>query len=210
MKRLVMVVFLWRIVWSGPLFAKEDIRDLSTQADKASQSAARDVKAWLKSLAKKDDHCHSKETKPERLGQCRMRLPAYEDRTRGMGNNIKLFIFVSASMPPSSIKALGEAAQKIGARVVFQGLIGGTFQHTQGYMKDLGIMAEIDPTKFEDYQITHVPTFVLAHNKKFDRVSGHISLWEALAQFSNKGELKEEAQKLYGRLEGGSFQGAGL
>ena len=114
----------------------------------------------------------------------------------------QLLIFVSASIPQQSLKALGQQAEKIGAHLVFRGLVGETFPKMQSYMKELGIAAEIDPPKFDDHNITVVPTFVLVNKRAVDRVAGHISLIEALDQFKKKGELKPEAQKLYQTLEG--------
>ena len=198
MKKLMITVTLSGIIFARNILGQEDIQEIITQAEKASQSAAKNVKAWLRTLSRSNKVCHSKEEKTEALGQCGVKHPIPK------GTHIshaQLLIFVSASMPQSSIKALGEAAQKIGARVVFRGLIGGMFQQTQSYMKDLGIVAEIDPTKFEDHQVTEVPTFILVHNKNLDRITGHISLWEALDQFRKKGELKADAKKLYQLLE---------
>lgn len=116
-------------------------------------------------------------------------------------SSAQLFIFVSQSMPKGSIKALWEEAQKVGGRIVFRGLIGGSFRETEDYIRELGIVADIDPPRFEDYQITSVPTFVLARNGVFDKVSGHVSLRDALDQFRQEGELREDARRLYAALD---------
>lgn len=112
-----------------------------------------------------------------------------------------LKIFVSSSMPKESLKALHMQAQRIGARLIFRGLIQNSFKETQRYFKDLGISADIDPPAFEEHRITHVPTFVLVGEKsKTDRLQGNISLDEALAIMTEKGDLKWLAKKLKGQL----------
>lgn len=115
--------------------------------------------------------------------------------------NAPLKIFVSSSMPKESLKALHQQAQRIGARVVFRGLINNSFKETQRYFKDLAISADIDPPAFDDHRITHVPTFVLGGEKnKTDQIQGNITLEEALSIMAEKGELKSLARELKDRF----------
>lgn len=113
-------------------------------------------------------------------------------------------VFVSQSMPAASIRSIWQQVHLIGGRVLFRGLIGGTFKETQRYIEELGIVADIDPPKFDEYRVAVVPTFVLFRNDIFDKVSGHISLFEVLEQLGKKGDLKEEAQRLFAKLKEGS------
>lgn len=106
----------------------------------------------------------------------------------------QLLVLVSQSMPETSIQGLWQQAYKIGARLVFRGLIDDSFKNTQDYMTRLGIIADIDPNPFADYQVKSVPTFILADKGKVDRVAGHICLSEALAQFQASGDLKDQAR----------------
>jgi type-F conjugative transfer system pilin assembly protein TrbC len=189
----------------GSLGAEEEAQTIISQAKHASQFGSFDAKALIQNLRdgykRPTQKMSSKACKGvsyhQTPGQCGMTLNSQKPDK----HLAEMFIFVSASMPQESLKALGAEAQKIGAQVVFRGLVGGTFPETQAYMKALRITAEIDPPKFDDYDITVIPSFVLAHNQKFDRVSGHISLLEALNQFRKKGDLKTEAQKLHQSLE---------
>jgi type-F conjugative transfer system pilin assembly protein TrbC len=153
----------------------------------------------LKQSSKK---CHAQQGPRIRPDKCSTNLPFPGSESSGsQKTSAKFLIFVSTSMPQQSIKTLGQEAHKIGAKIIFRGLIGGTFKETQNYMQSLGVTAEIDPTKFEDYKIVQVPTFILEHNKVRDHVAGHVSIWAALEQFKNRGELKAEAQKLYNQLK---------
>lgn len=200
MTKRIAVIFMGMMI--SPLGAEEEAQTIINQAEKASQFALHDAKALIQSLT--DGHkkptqqtslkaCHSKKGTEQITGQCGMNLKSEITKNPFA----KFYIFVSSSMPQESIRTLSQQAQKIGAHVVFRGLVGGTFAKTQSYMKDLGITAEIDPPKFDDYKITVVPTFVLVNTNVSDRVAGHISLFEALDQFRKKGDLKTEAQTLY-------------
>lgn len=203
MTKRIAAIFLGLIF--APLATEGEVQTIIHQAEEASQFGVLDAQALIKSLS--DNHkkptqgigvkaCRSGAIN-QGTGRCGMTLNSQHDEKPFT----QLLIFVSASMPQQSIKILGHQAQKIGAHVVFRGLVGETFPKTQSYMKELRIIAEIDPPKFDDYRVTIVPTFILVRDNISDRVAGHISLLEVLDQFRKKGELKSEAQKLYQALE---------
>ncbi len=114
-----------------------------------------------------------------------------------------LLIFVSQSVPPDSIKELSAQANRVGGKLVFRGLVGESFKETQNYIQELGIVADIDPTKFEEFGIIQVPAFVLSREDNYDKMVGNISLNEFLEQSSSSGDLKEEAAEVYKKLQGG-------
>lgn len=116
--------------------------------------------------------------------------------------NTQLLIFVSQSVPADSIKELWNQVQKVGGKLVFRGLVGGSFKETQSYIQELGVVADIDPTKFEEFGIIQVPAFVLSKEGKHDKMVGNISLNEFLEQSSSSGDLKKEASDLYKKLQG--------
>jgi type-F conjugative transfer system pilin assembly protein TrbC len=199
-KNKIVIVLSLIVIFPHQIWGDEALNILN-QADKAFQGAARDGKALIHSLV--DGHKKSKGMCADQAsGHCGMNLKTPEQVNKGSKASAQMYIFVSSSMPLQSIKALGQEARKVRAHIVFRGLIGGTFKETQQYMMDLGIMAEIDPPKFDDFHITKVPTFILSHNNSSDRVMGHISLLEVLDQFRKKGELKVEAQEYYMLLRG--------
>lgn len=205
MTKRIIVIFISLILASPG--TEEEAQTIINQAEQATQFGSIDAQALIQSLkgpvGKISNVLKEKTGKActgahfdQPTGKCGMNLKSL----KGGNPSIQLFIFVSSSMPQQSIKALGQQAQKIGAHLVFRGLVRGTFPKTQSYMKDLGVAAEIDPPKFEDYKVTVVPTFVLVNKQTVDRVAGHISLSEALDQFQKIGELKTEAQNLYQTL----------
>ncbi len=108
-----------------------------------------------------------------------------------------VIIFISLSMPESSLKSLFKEAEACGARMVIRGLINNSFAQTSQKLQSLKISVDIDPPLFEEFKIEHVPSFV--HCKlssegpqvqNHDRVLGNTTLLYALEQFKEKGELK--------------------
>lgn len=117
-------------------------------------------------------------------------------------SNTQLLIFVSQSVPAASIKELWSQAHRVGGKLVFRGLVGGAFKKTQSYIQELGVIADIDPTKFEEFGIIQVPAFVLSKEGKHDKMVGNVSLSGFLEQSSISGDLKEEAAELYEKVQG--------
>jgi type-F conjugative transfer system pilin assembly protein TrbC len=117
----------------------------------------------------------------------------------------KLLVFVSESVPSGSIKELWGQANRVGAKLLFRGLVGGSFKKTQNYIRELGIVADIDPIKFEQFGISHVPAFVISQGNKHDKMVGNVSLAGFLEQAGISGDLKEEAARLYNKLHGGQL-----
>ena len=116
--------------------------------------------------------------------------------------NTQLLIFVSQSVPANSIKELWSQSERVGGKLVFRGLVGGSFKETRSYIEELGIVADLDPTKFEEFGIIQVPAFVLSREDMYDKMAGNISLNEFLEQSSTSGDLKQEAAELYKNLQG--------
>lgn len=97
----------------------------------------------------------------------------------------KLLVFVSFSMPKTSLKALAESAHKHNAKLVMQGLKDDSFKTTQAAFHELidhGSQEnaqgfEVNPELFKTYKITKVPVFVLIKDgKEISRLSGNVSL----------------------------------
>jgi type-F conjugative transfer system pilin assembly protein TrbC len=121
----------------------------------------------------------------------------------------KLLVFVSFSMPLPTLKALGSQVYRVGGKLVLRGLVEGNFRETAKKLQELQEEILIDPTLFEDYGISTVPTFVLRSEStrkvkdgSYDRLSGNVSLEYALEQFSSKGEAHEEARLLLKKFRG--------
>ena len=140
-----------------------------------------------------------------------------EDIKKNQITNYPLMIFVSSSIPKSSLKDLMIQARLSGAAVVFRGLIG-SLRNTQQFLMDVAkddVSAIIDPRLFEVFDVKNVPTFVvLADNIQdcgqsdcnftplHDRISGNITLNYALEQIADgNGEAKEVAASILDQMK---------
>ena len=90
----------------------------------------------------------------------------------------EFLVFVSFSMPKASLKALVKQVNQADGKLVFRGLVNGSFKQMAEKLKELGAEVWIDPTLFEKYKITAVPTFVCRGR----RLTGNVSLDYALKQ----------------------------
>ncbi len=105
----------------------------------------------------------------------------------------KILVFVSFSMPKTSLRALAQEAAKHNAALVMRGLKGDSFKTTQkAFLEIVGGDKNLDPKNminqdmqgfevnpelFKTYKITQVPVFVLVKNtQEISRLSGNVSL----------------------------------
>lgn len=90
-------------------------------------------------------------------------------------------VFVSFSMPETSLKSLLVEAEGKNVVLVIRGLIEDRFSKTAQKLKDLKGGMEINPELFEEYDIKAVPTFVQLKNREVKaRLQGNVSLAYAL------------------------------
>lgn len=132
-----------------------------------------------------------------------------------------LLIFVSTSMPMKTLVLLGEQAEKTGAILVLRGLVGklGTSSAVDETMKALqpvamtGATIQIDPEQFGAYDVTVVPTFVMATREPgcandqcvstAFSLAGDVSLGYALETWVNRGgEAGRLATNYQAKLDG--------
>ena len=95
-----------------------------------------------------------------------------------------VLIFVSLSMPETSLKALAQEAAQHHVTLVMRGLYQNSFAKTAQKMKELGITVNIDPELFDKHQVTGVPTFIQV--KSANRLSGNVSLAFCLKKFEEE------------------------
>lgn len=105
-------------------------------------------------------------------------------------------ILVSLSMPRETLTTLAADALKTGGAVYFRGLKNDDFRAMRRELTGLGEGFAIDPTLFERFEISEVPTFVLPLEPvppcesngcpatRFVKVRGNISLEAALEYLS--------------------------
>ena len=99
------------------------------------------------------------------------------------GPQAELLIFVSFSMPKTSIEFLAAQAQKIGGKLLIRGLKDNSFQKTAQEVKALKAVLQLDPEKFEKFLVKGVPQFVIDYGDHYDILSGNVSLEFALEKF---------------------------
>lgn len=126
-----------------------------------------------------------------------------EDNPSIPDSGSSLYYFLSFSMPPQLIQSYFNDALKDGGTIVFRGVR--KDQNLQQFLsqsvfpliKDKGQRApiELDPNKFETYQVDVVPTIVLVNDELDDandervrywKLSGSVSSHYALEQFLEK------------------------
>ncbi len=128
-------------------------------------------------------------------------------------------IFVTLSMPESSLKKITEDASRYGIPVIIRGLYNNNYRETlnkvvniitgdKEYTAKGGI--SIDPTWFDMYDIQKVPAFVLTDQtqacnegnkdtckvENYDILYGNIKVDDALRIFSRKGDFKDKAKSI--------------
>lgn len=139
-----------------------------------------------------------------------------------------LYIFISFSMGEKALLNLAHEAKQYGAVLVLRGFKDGSYLKTAKALQEIilktGQGVLIDPELYTLFDITAVPTFILAKPFKLspqeriqtpikwapikwapihDKIQGHVSICYALEQFAREGELNKEAQSL---LERGAVQ----
>jgi conjugal transfer pilus assembly protein TrbC len=134
----------------------------------------------------------------------------------------QLLVFISTSMPMPALEMLGRQAHKAGAVLVLRGLrdpLGtkGALTKTRAYMMPVaktGAAVQIDPEAFGRYNVSAVPTFVMAAPKKdgcnqdscegqFASLVGDVTLGYALEYWSGQGGwVAQQADMFLNRLEG--------
>lgn len=116
----------------------------------------------------------------------------------------KLYIFMSLVVPEVLWLSLSQEMQGEGVFVI-RSLPQNSFRELSKRLtrlKERGVMAqiEIDPGRFEHYEVTTVPTFVVGSEEEYDKVMGEVSLRSALEQMAHTGKTAE-AKALYLRLK---------
>jgi type-F conjugative transfer system pilin assembly protein TrbC len=126
-------------------------------------------------------------------------------------NKGELYLFVSFSMGEKALLNLAHEAKQVGATLVLRGFKEDSYTKTakalQNIITKTGQGVLIDPELYSLFQITAVPTFVLARPFSLqtqertqtpihDKLQGHVSVRYALETFAKEGDLKDEAQFL--------------
>lgn len=114
-----------------------------------------------------------------------------------------VLVFASFSMPEAALKQLAIDLKKINGALVIRGLINNSFKETSLYLQKLGEGVLLDPTLFDKFNITSVPTFIIVEGDlkseqtpKHDRLRGNVSLRFVLERAIKEGKIKGSIQLL--------------
>ncbi len=134
-----------------------------------------------------------------------------EQGSRDKANSGELYIFVSFSMGEKALLNLANEAKPYGATLVLRGFVDGSYAKTVQALQNIIVKTGqgfiIDPELFSLFNVTAVPTYVLAkpfqlqaqtrtQSPLHDRLQGHVSMPYALETFAQSGDLRDEAQAL--------------
>lgn len=92
-----------------------------------------------------------------------------------------IVVFVSFSMPAHSLKTYFQDVTKAGGRLIMRGLKNKSFMETKKASENLQISFDIDPTLFEEFDVTVVPTFVKKGEKNSKKLEGHVT-WKRVME----------------------------
>lgn len=98
------------------------------------------------------------------------------EKERPIDGSDNFYVFVSWSMPLSSLKMLAQEADAQKAILVFRGLKEDSFIKTASHFKELGEGAIIDPLLFRENNINIVPTFIRSKNDHLVQLKGNVTL----------------------------------
>lgn len=169
---------------------------------KAEQNYDATVTEWLRQgLEAEKMKRRSGSTKDQRLPKGRCLVGAKEAAIVAP----RLHVFMSFSVADETWLALSKDLARHDGVFVLRGLPENSFRVLAKrlvQLRDRGVTAqiEIDPRRFQQYQVTSVPTFVIGDEDKYDKVAGNVSLRYAVELMSQQGEV-EDAKVLFKRLK---------
>lgn len=89
-------------------------------------------------------------------------------------------VFVSSSMPKTSLQQLALEAKAKGARLIIRGMVNNSMKDTALLVKEINHPLDIDPKLFQKYGVIQVPTFVIPTENKGTKewhvIRGNVSL----------------------------------
>ncbi len=130
----------------------------------------------------------------------------------------QLLVFVSLSMPTSSLNKLMDDAARFGATLIIRGLVEHSITTTAGTVQKLigtrQVAWNVDPDAFKRYQVTRVPAYVLVRaggtqsecgdtqclpQTEFVKLTGDVPIAYAVEQFAAAPGFAKEAERIGSR-----------
>jgi len=179
---------------------KQKISDEKSEwQEVVNQSQANAKKFVKKFFSKKNDH-YLQETFAGYSD-----LPTARDMNKAKSG---FYIFVSFSLPKELLSDLDSIARKIGARLVMRGVKGNSFKEVIRFIVEKfnkrGLVIDIHPKLFKQFEIKHVPSFVMWDKKSnsIDKMVGNVTIPYVLKEFQHKGDTRDLSAKYINLLRG--------
>ena len=118
-----------------------------------------------------------------------------DKKERRIDGSDNFYVFVSWSMPLSSLKMLAQEADAQKAILVFRGLKEDSFIKTASHFKELGEGAIIDPLLFRENNINIVPTFIRSTKDHLVQLKGNVTLSFAKQKLEEALLIEQEKNK---------------
>lgn len=159
------------------------IQEVPQKPTKEAQSQAKELLTHIQrdtpSGLLEDVQAHARQLKAQGVkiatGKKKCVKPTLTDTRGPYEQEGEVLVFVSFSMPNQALKALAAEIHGRKARLILRGLHQDSFAQTKAKLDELGITVDIDPTLFNKYAITRVPTFVQQTKTTTKRVSGNLT-----------------------------------
>lgn len=104
----------------------------------------------------------------------------------------QILIFISFSMPESSLRSLFQEASKHNAVLVTRGLVDDSFVKTAQKLQNLMVTVDINPDLFVTHNIFTVPTFILTKDgRPIHSLKGNVTLEFAAQKFKDQSVNKQ-------------------
>lgn len=105
----------------------------------------------------------------------------------------QMFVFMSFSIPDETWVSISRELEKVGGVFVIRGLPQNNFKELASKIlslkeKGVDVPIQLDPKKFQVYQLTSVPAFLVIEEKSYDKVVGNVSVKFALELMATKGD----------------------
>ena len=123
------------------------------------------------------------------------------DAAQEIFSDPQVFVFMSFSIPDETWLSLSRELEKVGGIFVIRGLPNQSFKELAAKilsLKEKGVNSpiQLDPKKFQAYQLTSVPMFLIEEEKSYDKLMGNVSLKFAIEMMAQQGETLAAKQFL--------------
>ncbi|MRT06046.1 type-F conjugative transfer system pilin assembly protein TrbC [Ewingella americana] len=187
---------------------------LANEADDAHRDFIRQQESFSQQLRNQDNaplrHMLEQQIRQNSLSENNSRFIADLEQNQRDANQEKpargALYFVSFSIPPTGLKRMLAEASHYSIPATLRGMVSNDMKTTAEAVMELvkdgstsGVA--IDPMRYRQFGITSVPALVVYCETGHDVIRGNLQLKQALGKVVEKGECKEEAQRLLDKGE---------